>query len=43
MLYATTVNEREVDAGFEERSYSRQPQRKKTFIIGDSSHKNKKK
>ena len=35
-LYATAVSEREVDAIYEERNYSRQPQRKKTFIIGDS-------
>ena len=35
-LYATAVNESEVDATYEERNYSRQPQRKKTFIIGDS-------
>ena len=35
-LYATAINEPEVDATYEERNYSRQPQRKKTFIIGDS-------
>ena len=34
--YATAVSEREVDATYEERNYSRQPQRKKIFIIGDS-------
>ena len=35
-LYATAVKEDEVDATYEERSYSRQPQRKKIFIIGGS-------
>ena len=35
-LYAVAVSEREVDATYEEMNYSRQPQRKKTFIIGDS-------
>ena len=35
-LYATAVSEREVDVTYEEMNYSRQPQRKKTFIIGDS-------
>ena len=35
-LYAIAVSEREVDATYEEMNYSRQPQRKKTFIIGDS-------
>ena len=35
--YATVVSEREVDATYEERNYSRQPQRKKIFINGDSS------
>ena len=35
-LYATAVSEREVDTTYEGRSYSRQPQRKKSFIIGDS-------
>ena len=35
-LYATAVSEREVDATYEERNYSRQPQRKKIFIIRDS-------
>ena len=34
--YATAVSEREVDAAYEERNFSRQPQRKKIFIIGDS-------
>ena len=34
--YATAVSEREADATYEERNYSRQPQRKKIFIIGDS-------
>ena len=32
----TAVSEREVDTTYEERNYSRQPQRKKNFIIGDS-------
>ena len=36
MLYATAVSEREVDTTYEERNYSRQPQRKKIFIICDS-------
>ena len=35
-LYVTVVSEREVDSTYEERNYSRQPQRKKNFIIGDS-------
>ena len=30
------VSEREVDATYEESNYSRQPQKKKLFIIGDS-------
>ena len=34
--YATAVSEREVDATYEERHYSRQPQRQKIFIICDS-------
>ena len=34
--YAKGVSEREVDATYEERNYSRKPQRKKIFIIGDS-------
>ena len=29
--YATAVSEREADATYEERNYSRQPQRKKIF------------
>ena len=35
-LYAIPFSEREVDATYEERNYSRQPQRKKTCITGDS-------
>ena len=35
-MYVTAVSEREVDSTYEERNYSRQPQRKKNFIIGDS-------
>ena len=35
-LYAIAVSEREFDATNEEKNYSRQPKRKKTFIIGDS-------
>ena len=35
-LYVATVNELEVEATHEERNYSRQPQRKKNFIISDS-------
>ena len=34
--YAKGVSEREVHATYEERNYSRKPQRKKIFIIGDS-------
>ena len=34
--YTTAVSEREVDATYEEGNYSRQPQKKKLFIIGDS-------
>ena len=36
MLYVTAVSEGEVDTTYEERNYSRQPQRKKIFIICDS-------
>ena len=35
-LHVTAVSEYEVDATYEERNYSRQPQRKKVFIIRDS-------
>ena len=35
--YATVVSELEVGATYEERNYSRQPQGKKIFIIGDVS------
>ena len=35
-LYATAVSECEVKPTYEERNFSRQSQRKKTFIIGDS-------
>ena len=35
-MYATAVSEREVGETYEERNYSRQPQRKKIFIIDDS-------
>ena len=34
--HVTAVSEYEVDATYEERNYSRQPQRKKVFIIRDS-------
>ena len=32
-MYVTAVNEREIDTTYEVRNYSRQPQRKKNFII----------
>ena len=35
-LYATAVSELEVKATYQERNYSRQPQRKQIFVIGDS-------
>ena len=35
-LYATAVSERKNDAIYEEKNYSRQPRKKKIFIIGDS-------
>ena len=35
-LHVTAVSDYEVDAAYEERNYSKQPQRKKIFIIRDS-------
>ena len=35
-LHATAVTGREIDATYEERNYSRQPQRKRIFKTGDS-------